>query len=416
MQGWWHTWRGAALAAAMVLGGFCLLLVNGKLWDLWGVQHMRPYFLDLVAVLAAGEAHVRGIDVYAGNPLDPLGRPHVYGPAWLLTGSLGLTGDDAGWLGAVLSAVFIATACLIAAPRTRGAVVLTVLALLSPPVVLGLERGNNDLVVFLLLALAAACAAARPGLAAWGTAAVVVVAAALKFYPLAGLATLAGARDSWRRIILPAVTGAAAFGLHWMAQADEIARVLSLTPNPATIFAHGLGVIHITWTLLSAVRGWLLFGALTAGLLGLAWLWWRRRDLAALLPQDDFATTAWLAGASAWLACFVISASFPYRVVLLLLLLPALLRADAPRAGLEFAALLAGTFWLTAPKFWLAHAAEADPANTTALHLLSVIAGADQTLFLLIALTLLWVTGAWAGRRWATERQGRNVTGPVSAR
>lgn len=418
MEAIWQRWRGAVLAAALVLGGFSLLLVNGRLWGLWGVQHMRPYFLDLVAVLAAGEAHGRGLDVYEGNPLDPYGRPHVYGPAWLLSGRLGLTGDDAGWLGALLAAAFVTTACLLAAPRTRSAIVLTVLALLSPPVVLGLERGNNDLVVFLLLALAAVAAVARPAPAAWGAAGAVAFAAALKFYPLAGLAALAGSRDSWRRLFWPAAAGAAAFGLVWLVQADQIARVLALTPKPATIFAHGLGVIHITWTLLSAVRGWLLLGAVPAAVLGLAWLWWRRRELAALLPRDGLTTTAWLAGAAAWLTCFVVSASFPYRVVLLLLLLPALLRADAPRAGREFAALLAGTFWLMAPKFWFANSAEIDSANTTALHVLSVIAGADQALFVLIALTLCWVTGAWAVRRAATERQGAdaNPTGSSNAR
>lgn len=399
MHAWWQRRRYTVYAAALGLIGFCALLINGRLWGLWGVQHMRPHYLDLVAVLAAGEAATQGIDVYAGNPLDPFGRPHVYGPAWLLTGRLGLVTEDAGWLGSLLAVAFLGTAAALIAPRTRGALALTVLVLLSPPVVLGLERGNNDLVVFLLLAFTAVFAAAPPRAGLWAGAGATVLAAALKFYPLAGLVALAGGRASLRRSAMVAAFAVAAFALLWWVQRHDLARVLELTPKPATIFAHGLSVSVITWDLLAAVRGWLLLGALPVGAVGLWWGIRHARDLAVLAPLHGRATAALLAGVAAWGACFVLTSSFPYRAVLLLLAFPALLAAGAPAAGRHLAVATLFTFWLAAPKYWFAHAAEGDPTDARSLHLLSVVTGAEQAAFLLLTAALGGIVLGWAWRR-----------------
>jgi hypothetical protein len=85
----------------------------------------RPYFLDLVAVLAAGQAHAAGLDVYVPpNPFDPFGRPHCYGPWWLVTGVLGLTVAEARWLGLLLALAFIASAAAVLAPRRVSAAAL----------------------------------------------------------------------------------------------------------------------------------------------------------------------------------------------------------------------------------------------------------------------------------------------------
>ena len=68
----------AAVAALVALDEAAYLRLRLAL----GPKPFAP-FLDLHAVMSAIECHHRGIDVYATNPCDTLGRPHIYSPLWL---------------------------------------------------------------------------------------------------------------------------------------------------------------------------------------------------------------------------------------------------------------------------------------------------------------------------------------------
>lgn len=402
MQAAWQRWRWALLAAAVTLGGFAALLNFPAAFRVLGLREMKPVYADLVAVLAAGEAVQQGIDVYRGNPLDPFNRPHVYGPAWLVTGSLGLTRGDTGWLGTLLVLGFIGAAVALCAPRTPRAALLTVALLLSPPVVLALERGNNDLVIFLLLAGAAALLGRAGRMALPAATAALVTAAALKFYPLVCLPALATQRAGLRRALPWVIVGALAFVGVWFAQRVDLARVFALAPEPATIFAYGLRLGALTWRMLGGEHFWLLLGAAPVLTAGAGWILRSAPALRALVPLQGVAAAAAVAGIAGWIFCYVWTTNFPYRVLLLVLLAPVLLRPEAPRAAGQLLAGLLALGWLLAPLDWCATAFDADGTRTTLLHVLAVLTGAHQALVFIVSAAVAVVLIGWARRSWAT--------------
>jgi hypothetical protein len=427
----WQRLRWPLALGAGALLGFLALVAHGGLWARLGIEHFadKPYFLDLVAVLAAGQAQAAGIDPYVPpNPFDPFGRPHVYGPWWLAGGRLGLTVADARWLGPLLALAFVATAAAVLAPRRPAATLVALALLVSPPVLLGLERGNNDLVIFLLLAAAGALLARREKLGGPAGAALVWLAAGLKIYPVAALPMLAArAGPRGRTLARVAVAGVfcAAVFLLWRA---DFARAARHQPEPDTIFAHGLGVLRgmaewperVPAAARAAAAGaqWAVFGAALASA---AWFFGRRaRALWTLVPTTGATAALFVGGGAAWCACWLANTNYPYRAVLLLL--PARLwvaRASAVGgdraahsassgqagsgqaengAGNTERAVSRGLLLTAAAAFWLT------PAKTALLvgpyAGLGIALGAEQALVLALTAALTVSLVGWVWRRW----------------
>ncbi len=417
MQGAWQRWRWALLAAAVTFAAFSALVVEPSTLRWLGLREMRPAFADLVAVLAAGEARQQGLDVYRANPLDPFNRPHVYGPAWLLTGELGLTRSDSGWLGMALAVGFIGAAVALCAPRTPRAALLVVALLLSPPVVLALERGNNDLVIYVLLAGAAAQLGRSGALAMSAASAAFVAAAVLKFYPLVCLPALLAQRAGRRRALPWMLASGAVLGAAWFAQRVELARVFALAPEPVTIFSFGLRLSRITWQLLPDERLWLLLGAAPVLVVGGWWVSRSSAALRALVPVHGVVAAAAVAGAASWVFCYLWTTNFPYRVLLLILVAPVLLRADGSRPAAQLVAGMLAVGWLIAPLDWCATAIDGGRSHPALLALLALMTGSHQALAFILSVAVAVMLFGWtvrclfAGRSESSEEARGNPGG-----
>ncbi len=397
---------------AVTLLGFGWLTRHEQWWDYLGVYHIRPYFADLVAILASGEAWHAGRDVYATpNPFDPFGRPHVYGPWWLVSGPLGLKVADARWLGWLLATAFFATAAALFAPRRPATVIAALLLLLAPSVLLGVERANNDLIIFLLLALAGALLA-RPDAGARHTGAGLVgLAAVLKIYPLAALPALVAGRIWPRHValrLLGVVLAACLLVFCWWL--GDYTRVSKIAPQPETLFAYGLPVPVFFWTHLPQLRGQLLVTGLPAAALAAGWLWSHRRALWQAVPVTGVVTAWFVAGASSWSFCYLANSNYEYRTVLLLL--PAALwlrQADDPRSGPVMRAQLLTclmAFWLVPFKTWWAVASRT-PDDPFAFLGFTTVFALEQVLMAALTAALLIGLAGWGWRRWHhDERRG----------
>lgn len=406
----WQRWRWTAACGGAVLVALAALIAHGDWWELIGVFHLDPYFADLAAIFAAGQAQVAGLDVYQVNPFDPFGRPHVYGPLWLLSGPLGLTVADAAWVGALLGLAFLAVALVAAAPRTPGAALVTALVLLSPPVLLGVDRANNDLVIFLLLAVAAALAVRVGPVRRVSGAAILVLAAALKYYPLVVLPALAARPGKLRGLALLGLGCAAVFAVIWWWQRADFAQALAIAPRPKTIFAYGFALIPYAWDNHVMHRGWHLVGmaagALVAG--GLLWGGWRKCWTA--IPLFGARAFCAIAGGASWVFCYFANTNYPYRTVLLLLVLPCWLllaaeREDAAvaRAGRRLCALFVLSLWFAAPKNWWAEIYLSGNADAAAASRWVVaVFGAEQMLWLTLTVAVAVSLIGWAWRRAQT--------------
>jgi hypothetical protein len=299
--------RPVLLLAALCLLGWLACALLPRLLQALGITDYGQWYLDSYAVLAASDAVRAGVSPDAANPLDPLLRNHKYSDWWFGLRWLGLTRESNFLLGTSWVAAFALAAWLTLKPRNfREAGWLAVL-LLSPPVLLGINRANNDLVIFTLLAVCGAAAAVP----AWPRQALALCALALatglKFYPapaaLAFLWVRPVRRAPWATLVAVLV-GALVLASVW----PQIAR--GQFPVDSTMHTLGAPLLgrELGWSdaasLLVSVVGCTL-GAValvasrcTAGLASQGLL--RERLLAAV-------------GAIVLLACFAAGVSYAYR-------------------------------------------------------------------------------------------------------
>ncbi len=161
--------------------------MTGAIWPqllvTLGIYDYGRSYLDSYAILAALDAVRAGADPHVANSLDVLRRPHVYSDWWLSLRWLGLTREHNFLVGTAWAGAFALTACLTTRPRTVCEALWLAALLVSPPIMLVVNRANNDLVIFVLLA---GCSLVATATFWWRTVAAVVclgLATGLKYFP-----------------------------------------------------------------------------------------------------------------------------------------------------------------------------------------------------------------------------------------
>lgn len=150
-------------------------------------------FLDIENVVTGMSCVHRGFDVFSSNPCSSFGPSGIYSPAWLWIPPLPIGRPWINFYGVASALAF--SAALAGLPRARSwkAAVVTLVVLISPPVLLAAERANLDLLMF---AMAMVCVVLMDQsfvfrLVAYAAA---EVGALLKYYPLALIALAARER------------------------------------------------------------------------------------------------------------------------------------------------------------------------------------------------------------------------------
>ncbi|MBS0641116.1 MAG: hypothetical protein JSS43_14665, partial [Proteobacteria bacterium] len=316
----------------------------------WGVPAWPFPFLDTRAVLSAVQCQSAGVDVYVTNPCDPLGRPFNYSPLWLIL----LPSATGSWLqpiGLAFSALFLSSLSLLPAGRTWRDVGLITSGVLATPVVFALERGNIDVVIFVLAAVAATLMerSLPLRLVGYGSA---LLAGLLKYYPVAlmGLAIRESPRVFFSLTAVSVFILVAFIGL----TAGDLFRALALIPTGPYI-SRMIGsvsvpgavaefydaapwmrsMLHLTLIAVAATLG--VRWALTSGV---------REHVERLTCSER---TFLLAGTLITLSFYFTAQNIGYRLIHLVLTLPALtaLRRVAP-ASRACSALV----WLALAMLW----------------------------------------------------------------
>lgn len=326
--------------AGAVLVGYCLLVLFPVVKRKFGIFDHGVWFLDSYAVLASSDAVQAGADPFLPNPFDVYERPHSYSGWWFLLGEIGLTRDDNFLVGGLWVTAFGFAAFALLRPVRLREALIGAGVLLAPPVVLAVNRANNDLVVFAVLA--AGLLAIR-GTQPWRLALLglsFALATGLKFYPIVAGISLLLVRPPKRMwsVVIPV----------WLAVALVLASVWgdfqrAVFPAPTEAFTFGAPVIFrdLGWTGPPA----LLMGV---GLLGVgAWVcirhgWFLRLD-PALDDRDRF---AFAVGAALLVGCFIAGISHSYRLIYVIFLLPCLWRQVAVPAARWLGILLFAALWL----------------------------------------------------------------------
>ena len=338
--------RAGLIIALLALGVWVACFRFPVVWNATGIGEAGQPFLDLYGMLAASDAAQAGIDPFQPNAFDPYHRPLLFTEWWLGAGKLGLTRADTSWLGWVMAGATLLTAVAMIRPRTRGEQVKTFLWLVSPAMLMAVNRANNDLVVFFVMSagLVALRAENWPGRALG----VVLFAAAavLKYYPLAGLVVLLDART--RRELAGAVAlYALVLLLAWPPLAAGLASAARSKPSSEWLYAFGAPVLFRDLGFRSAA-GWVVL----AVVLGVGTIWSARKavvpspgDEANRVREREFAV-----GAALLAGCFFLGASYVYKLVFAAWLFPWLWRDDSTQENRRWRL---ATWWLLVGVLWL---------------------------------------------------------------
>jgi hypothetical protein len=358
--------RGRLLVASTIAAYFLILaLVGGQsAWDRLGVSDLQPSFADMRSVTSAWECDRQGVSVLPHNPCDPYGgRPANYPTIWLWPSVLGIGQEATVALGVATGLIFFASfLVVIGNPGIREAVLYS-FAAISPAVMLGVERGNVDLLMFAMLV--AAVFVFRRGLAGrLAGYALLLFAAILKLFPALAWGILF--RQPRRLALHSCAVIVGLFAVYIAATFDTIRVISDVVPQSiGAQYGADVGVDSLQeaanaktglgW--LTRAGDWLTVAALTAGAGIIAGFAWRRRTLEASVPTrggTDLALDAFIAGVGIYVFSFALLHNYDYRLIFLLMALPQLIiwtrasRSPVPAPRLTLAALL-GTLWLSEP-------------------------------------------------------------------
>ncbi len=171
-------------ALISLLATFLFFMFRYSLWQYWGVQHFQPIFLDMHAILSAADAYRDGYNVFLENPYDVLNRVHIYSRVWLWIGHFGITRYHNTLVGAIVVTSFLSLSVALTRPRNLKEFLFSSMLILSPAVMLGVERANNDLVIFILLAIAILSLFSNVRGIQYSSFFFIFLASILKFYPI----------------------------------------------------------------------------------------------------------------------------------------------------------------------------------------------------------------------------------------
>jgi hypothetical protein len=343
---------GRAVAATAVVLFFVVMLsfraTSGSVpWAHVGVRPGDLSFADLRSVTSAWDCERRGVSAFPQNPCDPFGRPANYPRVWISLWHLGLGEGDTVALGVAIGVLFFISALAVAGPLTVGGGLVYAAALLAPATLLGVERGNVDLLMFALVALGVLLLRRSP----WAAAIPITAAGVLKLFPATAVVVFARERHRW----LAGAASVLVLLAYALATLHDIRTLRSVIPRVVPN-SYGAGVIPlalheagVSWAQSAASVRYLRLGLIALGLLfALVLFLWRRGEG----DVDDLKLDAFWAGAAVYAGSWVFGNNFDYRLAFLVLCVPQLwewarLRSGpVPGASLALAALLA-TLWLS---------------------------------------------------------------------
>jgi len=349
-----RTLDGRVLAGVAVLVFFAVILsfrgVTGTTpWPTVGVEPGDLSFADLRSVTSSWDCERRGVSTFPSNPCDPFHRPANYPRVWTQLGHFGLGQADTVPIGVAVGVIFFVAALAAAGPLTLVEGAVYGAALLAPATLLGVERGNVDLLMFALVAFGTMLVRRS----AWLGAAPIALAAVLKIFPGFALAMLLRKRLRW-----PAAAAAlVALVAYGIATFDDIRTLRSVIPRE-TVNSYGAGVVvqslrlaGVSWTQSASEVRYVRLAVVALGLLlALTLVLVVRRGRAG--GADERRLDAFWAGAGVYVGSYVFGSNFDYRLAFLVLCVPQLCTwigrggSPVPWPGAALAALLA-TLWLS---------------------------------------------------------------------
>src|SRR5262249_45595396 len=151
-------------------------------WRTFGVTPLKPHFFDTHALTDHIECASEGFDAYIRTTCSSI--PFNYPPIWLELRYFGIDGSHSVWLAIAMISAATGAIVWLSKGRSACAGLVTLAAILSPAIMMGIERGNNDLLILALVGGAALFFDKPNAHRMIWTVALLQAAVVLKLYPI----------------------------------------------------------------------------------------------------------------------------------------------------------------------------------------------------------------------------------------
>ena len=206
-------------------------------WLLWNIPIRKLAFFDMLNLTSGYDSIVAGFDPLYSNPYDPGERPMNH-PRLLqcIMSWIGWGRSYTLVLGFIGIGVFFCGILLAFTGIDKKTAVIVALATFSPPVILGLERGNHDLYIFFLVSIAVSFSRH-----VWISVPVLLFSAFIKLFPIFGVVYLL--RFDKGKFFLWCSITIAIFIIYLIYNRTDLQQVISST-GAGYLYSYGVQVIN----------------------------------------------------------------------------------------------------------------------------------------------------------------------------
>ena len=318
---------------------------SSYLFRFFAVPVMEPCFADLRTITGGAESKKQGFDPMVKNPGDPWNRVMNYPRIWQLLYVFGIDERDTVPVGILFVSLFLFGVCLVLPNAPNVTILAVILTLLSPAVLLGIERGNTDLLMFFLVAFAVFLVDKNR---CYLSSFVVLFAAFLKLFPIFAVVSLLRAEKKLFFRLFCVVC--AVFAVYLAVTFPDLILIGNGTPK-IIYSSFGKDILwmkafEINETLGVFVKCFSYFVLAIVAVLA-AFLFFR--EFVPVKFEKSITLDSFRAGAMIYIGTFLLGSSFIYRLMFLILVIPQLLVWMQSLSGrykiFSFAAFFSA-FWL----------------------------------------------------------------------
>ena len=286
-----------------------------RTWGFWNIPTMTPHFADLRTITHGAETYRSGLDPMLENTEDPWQRPLNYPRIWQILFLSGLNRSHTTILGIIVIGLFFLGICLSLYQAGTAAILLTMLAVISPATMLGIERANSDLLIFFILATGIFASNRSQMILA----ASIFGATVFKLYPAVAIFSLINEKKSdFKKFFLGTATLIAIYFLYISA---DIAIISKNTPA-GTHLSYGFNVFWMEFFKINYQLGSVTRLLSHVFLLGILLQTIKKTTANNDNRLDNTTLTSFRAGASIYIGTFLIGNNWDYRLIFLILTIP----------------------------------------------------------------------------------------------
>lgn len=339
-----HTKLASYLNKKSLLDGRCLLfllialyflpifiaatfLYNSEQWkNLWWVfplvPKMWPSFRDLRVITSGYECYRLGYETRIENPCDPYepSMPMNYPKIWLSFAHLGINQNHTVLIGIAIGILFLLMLFLVIKRINYAESAIYALILFSPSVMLGMERGNNDLIIFSLLSIMLIIVNRKVKNHRLISGFIIIFSAILKLFPI--LAIVFFLRERKKVFLITTSLIIALFLLYFFRNLDDIKLISSATLKGA-YWSYGWKVIFSLLWQDFRFRKRIVFPVVCGFILFVLGVIWSKLKHPSVIQYEQYSMDAFRVGGTIYIGSFLfIGNNWAYRLIFLIFTIP----------------------------------------------------------------------------------------------